>query len=290
VPAKAAAAGTLQQPAGGQPQQPTSALATQSAMGDDDEAVLDPVEPDFVVVNLPTTLRLPLHKGNFRLNHRFAGNLRAGSFGENASNLFGLDQGAVIGLEYRFAVARHVEAAAYRSSFDKTIQLYGKYDALHQHGSMPFSLSALGSVEGADNFQEHFAPAFGVTVSRTLFDRIAPYAVPVWVHNSAASLDALTSAEETHDTTYMGLGGRLLVMQTMTITGEIIPRMSGYRPDEPAYGFGLEKRVGQRLLADLHQHVRYHLRAVGARRRGEHVVSGLQSLTQVLLSREQFGL
>jgi hypothetical protein len=248
IPAKAAA-GPVQQPAGGVPPQPNSAPATQSATEEDDEAVLDPVEPDFVVVNLPTTLRLPLHKGNFRLNHRFAGNLRAGSFGENASNLFGLDQGAVIGFEYRFAVARHVEAAAYRSSFDKTIQLYGKYDALHQHGSMPFSLSALGSVEGADNFQEHFAPAFGVTVSRTLFDHIALYAVPMWVHNSAASLDAVTNGEETHDTTYMGLGGRLLVMQAVTITGEIIPRMSGYRPDEPAYGFGIEKRVGGHVFS-----------------------------------------
>jgi len=200
-------------------------------------------------VNLPTTLRLPLHKGNFRLNHRFAGNLRAGSFSENASNLFGLDQGAVIGFEYRFAVARHVEAAAYRSSFGKTIQLYGKYDALHQHDSMPFSLSALGSVEGADNFQEHFAPAFGVTVSRTLFDHVALHAVPMWVHNSGASLNAVTNTEETRDTTYMGLGGRLLVMHDVTITGEVIPRMSGYRPDEPAYGFGIEKRVGGHVFS-----------------------------------------
>jgi hypothetical protein len=249
TPSKAAAAPPVQQPAGGPAPQPTTAPATQAATEEDDEAVLNPVEPDFVVVNLPTTLRLPLHKGNFRLNHRFAGNLRAGSFGENASNLFGLDQGAVIGFEYRFAVARHVEAAAYRSSFDKTIQLYGKYDALHQHGSMPFSLSAVGSVEGADNFQEKYAPAFGVTVSRTLFDHVAMYAVPMWVHNSAASLDAASHSEETHDTSYMGLGGRLLVIPTVTIVGEIIPRMSGYRPDEQAYGFGIEKRVGGHVFS-----------------------------------------
>jgi len=56
--------------------------------------------------------------------------------------------GAIIGLEYRFAVARHVEAAIYRSSLDKTYQFYGKYDAVHQHDSTPIPLSALVSIEG----------------------------------------------------------------------------------------------------------------------------------------------
>ena len=33
-------------------------------------------------------------------------------------NLFGIDQGAIIGFEYRFAVVKHVQAAFNRSSFD----------------------------------------------------------------------------------------------------------------------------------------------------------------------------
>src|SRR3990170_3316633 len=100
----------------------------------------------------PTTMRLPLHKGNFRLTHRFAGNLRNGTFGQQAGNLFGLDQGAIIGFEYRVAVMRRLQAAAYRSSFDKTIQLYGKYDAIRQRRSTPVSVSAVVSIEGTDNF------------------------------------------------------------------------------------------------------------------------------------------
>ena len=48
----------------------------------DDDAVLNFAEPDFVVVNLPSTLPLPLFKSNFRLTHRFAGNLRNGSFSQ----------------------------------------------------------------------------------------------------------------------------------------------------------------------------------------------------------------
>src|SRR6187397_2945414 len=52
-----------------------------------------PAEPDFRVLNLPSTLRMPLHGSNFQLTHRFNGNLGRGSIGGNAGNLFGLDQG-----------------------------------------------------------------------------------------------------------------------------------------------------------------------------------------------------
>src|SRR5499426_895268 len=141
----------------------------------DDDAVLTPAEPDFVVVNLPSTLRLPLFKGNFRLTHRFAGNLRNGTFSQQAGNLFGIDQGAIIGFEYRMAVARHVQAAFYRTSFDKTIQLHGKYDAFRQQGSLPVSMSALVSIEGTNNFQDKYAPAVGVAISRHVGTRLAGY-------------------------------------------------------------------------------------------------------------------
>src|SRR5207253_4731330 len=94
----------------------------------DDDAALQPAEPDYRVINLPTTLRLPLHKSNFELTHRFNGNLRrpGKDFGDQAGQLFGIDQGAVVGFEYRFAPVRHVEFAIYREAYDKTIQMYGK--------------------------------------------------------------------------------------------------------------------------------------------------------------------
>jgi hypothetical protein len=121
--------------------------------GDDDgEVVL--AEPDFRVLNLPSTLRLPRHGSGFHLLHRFNGNLREGGLDENAGNLFGLDQGSVAGFEYRFGIARHLQAVVYRTGLDKTFQFSGKYDALRQGDAMPVSLSALVSVEGADNFQE----------------------------------------------------------------------------------------------------------------------------------------
>jgi uncharacterized beta barrel domain-containing protein DUF5777 len=240
----------------------TEATPAASIVREDDDAVLKLAEPDFVVVNLPTTLRLPLFKSNFRLTHRFAGNLRNGTLGQQAGNLFGIDQGAIIGLEYRFAVARHVQAAFYRSSFDKTIQLYGKYDAAQQQRSMPVSISPLVSIEGTDNFQEKYAPAAGVVVSREFGTRVAGYVTPMWVHNTAASLDVIAhdhgggahtkSADATHsprNTTYVGLGGRIRLGSSTYVAAEVALRAQGYAPDQSGYGVSIEKRVGAHMFS-----------------------------------------
>jgi Membrane bound beta barrel domain (DUF5777) len=242
--------------------QTTEASTATSIAQEDDNAALNPAEPDFVVVNLPTTLRLPLFKGNFRLTHRFAGNLRNGTLGQQAGNLFGIDQGAIIGFEYRFAVARHVQAAFYRSSFDKTIQLYGKLDAVQQRRSMPVAISPLVSIEGANNFQEKYAPALGAAISRQVGTRFAGYVTPMWAHNTSAALEAIVQqhdggvhSESTatshvhHDTTYVGLGGRMRLGSSTYVTGEVAVRAHGYAPDQPGYGVSIEKRVGAHMFS-----------------------------------------
>ncbi|HJR61429.1 MAG TPA: DUF5777 family beta-barrel protein [Vicinamibacterales bacterium] len=221
----------------------TSSVAgqeTQPAIHDDAEVVL--AEPDFRVLNLPSTLRLPRHGSSFQLTHRFDGNLRQGSFNENAGNLFGLDQGAVVGFEYRFGIARHLQAAIYRTAIDQTFQFYGKFDAVRQHGSIPVSLSALASIEGVDNFQDRYSPALGLVASRTVSDRLALYATPVWVHNTAGILNI------DRDTFFVGIGGRVRVSSTVYLVAEAAPRAGGYRPDKAAYGFAIEKRAGGHLF------------------------------------------
>jgi Membrane bound beta barrel domain (DUF5777) len=241
---------------------PTSTVSTERPQtAEDDAAVLNKAEPDFVVVNLPTAMRLPLFKSNFRLTHRFAGNLKRGTFGQQAGSLFGIDQGAIIGFEYRMAVAKHVQASFYRSSFDRTIQLHGKYDAIRQRRSMPASISALASVEGANNFREKYAPSFGVVVSRIVGTRVATYLTPIWTGNTTASLEAIAHdhdgadaptverPERPQSTTSVGVGARVRVHGSTYVAAEIVPRASGYAPDEPAYGVSIEKRVGSHMFS-----------------------------------------
>lgn len=218
------------------------AIQSNITAGEDDDGEVVLAEPDFRVLNLPSTLRLPVHGSSFQLTHRFNGNLRQESFAENASNLFGLDQGAVVGFEYRFGIARHLQAIAYRTGLDKTFQFSGKYDALRQGDAIPVSLSALVSVEGADNFRECYSPALGVAVSRMAGDRLAVYATPVWVHDTAQRPDS------DRDTFFVGIGGRVRVSSTVYLVGEIAPRAAGFRPGESAFGFAIEKRAGGHLF------------------------------------------
>jgi hypothetical protein len=235
---------------------------SQASVVRDDDGELDRAEPDVVVVNLPSTMRLALHKGNFRLTHRFAGNLQNGTFRQQASNLFGIDQGAIIGFEYRVEIAPRTQFAFYRSSFEKTIQFHGKYDAIRQRGASPLSVAPLVSIEGTSNFHERYAPAVGAVISRTLGSRVAAYVTPLWVGNTAASL---TSIEHSHDdsqvaaaepsglpredTTYVGLGGRVRWGSTSYVAGEVVLRARGYAPGETAFGISVEKRVGSHMFS-----------------------------------------
>lgn len=230
----------LQDPPASPPASTTdSSQASPQALSPElDEAEPQPAEPDFRVVNLPTTLGLPLRGMNFGLTHRFAGNLRQGGFQNQLENLFGLDQGATIGLEFRYGIAHHLQAVVYRTNFDKTIQFYGKWDAVHQNSSRPVSISGLLSVEGSNNFRIRRQPALGAVLGRTLQDRVAVYATPLWVHDSAseAGLD--------RDTFVLGLAGRVRLSRSVYVVGEVSPRLAGYAPGQPEYGFGIEKRVG----------------------------------------------
>jgi hypothetical protein len=219
-------------------QSPPSNGGVPVADADVDEAAPQPLEPDFTIVNLPTTLRLPLHKLDFRLTHRFNGNLREGSFGFQASTLFGLDEGAAIGLELRYAPVHHLEVVVHRTNISQIIQFTGKYDGWHEGGRMPVSISAIGSIEGATNFEENYAPALAASISRTIGKYAAVYAVPLWVHNSAAASGV------TRDTGALGVGGRVRVMPGLFGVVEVIPRIGGYAPGDAMYSFAIEKRVG----------------------------------------------
>ena len=213
--------------------------------------VVDAPEPDFSLINLPTTRELPQFKSNFHLTHRFLGNLRQNSFSTNLGNVFGLDNGAMVGLEYRVALANRVQAVFYRTSVDKTIQFSARLDAIRQSGPVPVSVTAIASIEGNQNFGlqtstgavAYKSPALGAVVSRTFGERAAFYAVPMFVHHSLKLADGTS-----RDTFMLGTGARIQVRPTVYLVGDVAPRLSGYAPGPPVYGFGIEARVGWHMF------------------------------------------
>lgn len=207
---------------------------------DEDDTSIDRAQLDFTVVNLPTTLRLPKFKSAFRVTHRFSRPLGQGDFGDLVDDFFGLDGGALIGLEYRFGVWRGAQAGIYRTS-NRTIQFFGQYGVLRQDGARPLGLDVVATVEGADNFREQYSPALGAVLSRRVGDRAAVYVQPLWVGNTNPLPSDLA---EDDGTLMLGLGARVNVGGAWYGVIEFSPRLAGYRPGAHHVAFGIEGGVG----------------------------------------------
>ena len=218
-----------------------SAQQKPPAASTDDDPDRDPnrSQPDFTLVNLPTTLRVPKYKSAFRVTHRFARPLGQGDFSDLASDLFGLDSGAQIGLEYRFGIMRGTQIGIYRTS-NRTIEFFAQYSGLQQKDNGLLGLDVIATMDGTDNFSDSYSPALGVVLSHELGSHGALYFEPIWVNNSNQLPSELT---DDNDTFLFGIGGRLRVRPTVYVVGEYIPRI-GYSPGVDHLTFGVEKRAG----------------------------------------------
>ena len=206
---------------------------------DDPDRDIDFSQPDFTLVALPTTLRLPKFKSSFRVTHRFLRPLGNGSFGDLASDFFGLDTGAQIGLEYRFGLWSGLQGGIHRTS-DRTIEFFSESNVLQQGKNAPVGVSAVATIDGTNNFKDSHTPALGAAVSREFGQHGAIYVEPFWVNNS----NPLPKELVDHNSTFMvGLGGRLRVRPTVYVVAELTPR-AGYKPGVNQGSFGVEKRLG----------------------------------------------
>jgi len=205
----------------------------------DDEA-LKPAEPDFSLISLPTALRLPKYKSAFRVTHRFTRPLGSGDFGDLVADLFGIDSGAAIGLEYRFGIVPSGQIGIHRTN-NRTIEFFGEYGLVRQGQRLPLEIAVLASVEGTNNFKDSKSPAIGAIISRRVGGQAAFYVEPIWVNNS----NPLPKQVVDHNDTFMiGLGTRIRVSSTVYVVAEASPRVAGNKPGVNHASFGIEKRAG----------------------------------------------
>ena len=209
------------------------------AAAQDDDPDRDPndSQPDFYVATLNTNLRLPKGKMNFRLTHRFLRTLGDGDFGDLAARLFGLDGGALIGLDLKYGLLPGFDIGLYRTS-DRTIQFQGRYN-LMRDGSGPLGVSLVANVDGTDNFSDEFSPGVALVLSRELGDRGAIYLQPSYVGNTN-----LTTAAGDDYTVMAGVGARLRFGRNSYVFAEVSPRVSGFDPGVNQASFGFEQRYG----------------------------------------------
>jgi hypothetical protein len=215
-----------------------------AAQADDPDLDANLAQPDFNLVNLPTTLRLPRHKSAFRVTHRFARPLGSGDFGDLLEDFFGLDGGAQIGLEYRFGLFSGTQIGIHRTN-DRTIEFFAQYDLFGRREDGLFDVAILGTIDGTNNFRDSRSPAIGAIVSYEFGEYGAAYVMPMWVNNSNLLPDALV---DDNDSFLVGVGARVRIRPTVYLVGEITPRVAGYDPDVHLASFGLEKRWGGHLF------------------------------------------
>lgn len=221
----------------------TASSTTTATAVQEDDPDRDPndSQPDFYVATLNTNLRLPKGKLAFRLTHRFLRTMGDGDFGDLADRFFGLDSGAQIGLELKYAPFRGAQLGIYRTS-DRTIQLQGQYNFI-KDGNGPFGLSTVVNVDGTDNFSEEFSPGVALVISRELGDRGAVYFQPSLIGNTNLITD------EGDDYTAMaGLGARLRVARNTYLFVEGSPRFAGYDQGVTLISFGFEQRAGGHMF------------------------------------------
>jgi uncharacterized beta barrel domain-containing protein DUF5777 len=237
----AAAALTLggAQAAGAQPQDPPAAAPVEQSRAAPSERAVDPSQPDFTLITLPTNLRMPKFASAFRVTHRFTRSLGQGNFGDLLSDAFGVDGGAQVGLEFRFGVWSGTQAGIHRTS-DRTIQLFLQHQLLRQKEGMPITIDVLGAIDGTDNFRDSYSPSIGAVISRTFGRHGAAYVTPIWINNTN---DLPSDAVDHNNTFAIGLGGRLRVRPTLYLLAEGMPRF-GYTPNKAHLAFAIEKRAG----------------------------------------------
>jgi uncharacterized beta barrel domain-containing protein DUF5777 len=216
---------------------------TPAADAADPDARVDPLQPDFDLAALPTTLRMPVHKLAFRVTHRFNRPLGQGDVGDLVSDFFGFDSGAQIGLELRYGLARGTQIGVHRTS-DRTIQVFGQHSLWSQRNGKPMGLDAMATIEGGNNLRQGYKSALGLVASRNVGRLAALYAEPFFVVNSNPG----TNQGSDNNTLMLGLGGRLRIRPSTYLVGEITPRLTGFEPGVHQMSFGLEGRAGGHLF------------------------------------------
>lgn len=200
---------------------------------------LDPLQPDFTLAALPTTLRMPVYKTGFRVTHRFSRSLGRGDFGDLLNDFFGFDSGAQIGLELRYGLLPGTQIGVHRTS-TRDIQIFGQQSVLQQKADgHPVGLDVIATLEGANNMKGAKSSAIGVLVSRKVGKIAALYVEPMFVANSN-----VIDIDPDNNTTMIGLGARVRIRPATYLVGEVTPRVSGYKPGPHQASVAIEMRSG----------------------------------------------
>jgi hypothetical protein len=146
-----------------------------------------------------------------------------------------------------------------RSNFDKTISLTSALQVSRQSAEVPLTLQLRAGVDGVQNFglcdddenfscRKQYSPFLQATFVRTFGDRISFLLSPIFAFRTKNE-DTFFPPEfvfggDHRDTISLGVGTGIRLLPSVSLVGEFIPRLYGFRgerKDYPGVSIGLQK-------------------------------------------------
>ncbi len=194
------------------------------------------------LVNLPTSETLSQGEFLFRISHRFQSPVSDGG-----DVFYGLDGPAFILIGFGYGLSDSLSLTLGRSKLYQEWELAADWSfwgqdresrsmfsaALHLGGSWVTQDEPVGA-QWSGRFKLNSQLSLAYQLSRSLSVLLVP----------AFSSNTDHWETDSQNTLSLGVGGRWMFLTDLSLIAEWIPVLSGYREDFPAWGVGLEKKIG----------------------------------------------
>src|SRR2546428_125444 len=204
------------------------------------------------LVNLPDGKPMRAGSWEFFVGHRFYQDIKA----EGLAGLFGFDSVATVAYGVRAGITDRLNVGVLRTNDFRTISLNSAFQISRQGASSPVTLQLRGGVDGKQNFglyskdnnpaPRQYSPFIQLVTTRTFRDRVSFTAIPIFAFNSRDETQQFqrTFGSEHNNTVSLGIGTGIRFLPTVSLVGEYIPRLWGYRGegrDHNSVSIGLQK-------------------------------------------------
>ncbi len=206
------------------------------------------------LVNLPDGKPMRAGSWEFFVGHRFYQDIKA----EGLAGLFGFDSVATVAYGVRAGITDRLNVGVLRTNDFRTISLNSAFQISRQGASAPVTLQLRGGVDGKQNFglyskdnnpdpvPRQYSPFIQLVTTRTFRDRVSFTAIPIFAFNSRDETQQFqrTFGSEHNNTVSLGIGTGIRFLPTVSLVGEYIPRLWGYRGEGTDYNsvsIGLQK-------------------------------------------------
>jgi hypothetical protein len=207
------------------------------------------------VVNLPNGKPLRRGEWDFFIGHRFNQDIDAAGLG----GLLGFDSSAYIAYGVKVGLTDRLGVGLMRSNLDKTISLTSTFQVSRQSAEVPLTVQFRAGVDGIQNFgmcdkdknffcHKLYSEFVQATFVRTIHDRVSLLASPIFAFNTRNENTFFPSSQlygfDHNDTISFGVGTGIRLLPSVSLVGEFIPRLHGFRgeaKDYPGVSIGLQK-------------------------------------------------